>query len=68
MIKNKNRGGIIDRQRKRVGVEKKGNSFLSPSPPPLMFVKRTKRKNKTTSEYRVNLLQRIYFAVCVNVS
>ena len=45
-IKNKNRGGFIDRQRKGVGLEEEENIFLSRASRLLMFSKRTERKMK----------------------
>ena len=43
-IKNKNRGGFIDSQRKGAGLEEEENTFLSRASPLLMFLKRTERK------------------------
>ena len=51
MIKNKNRGGFIDRQRKEVGVgeEEKQTFFIFPSRALGDVVEKDEKKNKTTS-------------------
>ena len=58
MIKNKNRGGFIDRQRKAVAVgEEENNSlffFLAFRSPPSALAE---KKNKTTSENRLKFKQ-----------
>ena len=58
MIKNKNRGGFIDRQRKAVAVgEEENNSlffFLAFRARPSALAE---KKNKTTSVYRLKFKQ-----------
>ena len=49
MIKNKNRGGFIDRQRKGVVVGEKENILLSRALADVS--EKNKKKNKTTSVY-----------------
>ena len=58
MIKNKNRGGFIDRQRKAVAVGEEENSslffFLALRARPSALAE---KKNKTTSVYRLKFKQ-----------
>ena len=51
-IKNKNRGGFVDSQRKGAGLEEEENTFLCRPSPLLMFLKRTERKLKQAMETR----------------
>ena len=64
MIKNKNRGGFIDRQRKGVGVGEEGNNssffFLALHARPRALAdvfENCEKKNKTTSVYRLTFKQ-----------
>ena len=61
MIKNKNRGGFADRQRKGFGVGDGENSSFFFSCAPLSFsladvLEKNENKNKTTSVYRLVLI------------
>ena len=60
VIKNKNRGGFADRQRKGLGVEKEKILYFSFSRSALVFARRCSRKNekkkKITSVHRLVLI------------
>ena len=60
VIKNKNRGGFADRQRKGLGVEKEKILYFSFSRSALVLARRCSQKNekkkKPTSVYRLVLI------------
>ena len=63
MIKNKKKGGFIDRQRKGVGVGEEENRrslffVLARAPRSPMFSKRTKRKKRATSGNRLFFIRK----------